>query len=94
MAFDLRFLPEGDEDMRRLEADPTLERVVRAAHQTLGRLELDPGDRRLRTRQFQTPEFGHVRMTWVGLGEWRVFWQTTDVPNELLVRRVVETPAT
>ena len=33
-------------------------------------------------------------MTWVGLGEWRVFWQTTDVPNELLVRRVVETPAT
>lgn len=93
MAFELGFLPEGDEDLRRLEADPALERVVQAVCQTLGRLELDPGDRRLRTRQFQTPEFGHVRMTSVGVGEWHVFWQTTDVPNDLLIRRIVETPA-
>lgn len=93
MVFDLGFLPEADDDMNRIEADPSLTHVVEAVNLTLGRIELDPGDRRLRTRQFQTSGLHDKRMTQVGVGEWHVFWQTTDEPTELVILRVVETPA-
>ena len=32
-------------------------------------------------------------MTQVGVGEWHVFWHTTDEPTELVILRVVQTPA-
>lgn len=41
---------------------------------TLGNLESDPFSPRLGTRQFDTEEFGHIRMTPCGPANWHVYW--------------------
>jgi|GEM_PF-3423007 hypothetical protein len=90
MAFELVWLPEGDEDMTRLEADPALERVLEAVNRALGRLELDPADRGLRTQQFRTLDLGYIRMSSVGVGDWHILWQSTERPDEFVIRRIVD----
>lgn len=93
MAFEVVWEQEADEDMAKIEASPALAPVLEAANRALGRLELNPGDSRLHTRQFQTDDLGYLRMTPLGVGEWHIFWQALDDPDEVLVRRIVETPA-
>lgn len=93
MAFELVWLPEGDEDMTRLEGDPARERVLEAVNRALGRLEPDPADRGLRTQQFRTPDLGYIRMSSVGVGDWHILWQSTERPDELVIRRIVDVAA-
>ncbi len=75
MAHGLLWWPDADAAMDRLERDPTLSPALEAVPRTLGRLELDPFDRRLLTRQFTTPEYGHIQATPCRFGDWYVLWQ-------------------
>jgi hypothetical protein len=75
MAYALLWWPDADAAMDRLERDPTLSVALNAVRRTLGRLELDSFDRRLLTRQFVTPQYGHIRATPCRSGDWYVLWQ-------------------
>jgi hypothetical protein len=77
--------------MARLESDESLTHVLRAVRRTLGRLELDPFDPRLRTRQFATERYGQVRCTPVGTGEWRIFWMVGPAPGDITIAFIAET---
>lgn len=73
MPVELLWWPAADETLTRLERKD--DSPVRAGmHRTLGRLELDPFDPRLRTRQFTTEPYGHVRAT-PAVEDWFVLWQ-------------------
>ncbi len=90
MAMQLLWWPAADEIMARLEADPTLTDVYRATLRTLGRLERDPFDRRLRTRQFATERYGQLRSTPVGLGDWHLMWMSGP-EAEITIAMIAET---
>jgi hypothetical protein len=75
----------------RIEADPTLMHVLRAVRRTLGRLESDPFDPRLRTRQFATERYGQVRSTPVGVSDWRVLWFIGPEPDQIVIAFIAET---
>lgn len=75
MAFELLWWPDAGAAMDRLENDSSASPALAAVRRTLGRLELDPFDRRLLTRQFVTPEYGQIRATPCHFGDWYVLWQ-------------------
>lgn len=76
--------------MTRLEADPALAGIHRGVLGTLGRLELDPFDPRLRTRQFATARYGQLRSTPVGTGDWYVMWMAGPEPDEITIAVIAE----
>lgn len=85
MPFELAFWEDAARTMDELErgTDPD---ALAAVLRTLAGLEIDAGDRRLRTRQFDTPRYGHIRMTPCGHENWHVYWQVgQDDPGELEV---------
>jgi hypothetical protein len=59
---------------------------------TLGRLERDPFDPRLRTRQFRTEELGHVRVTPTDYGDLQVFWQVGEERQTIEIVEIAEVP--
>lgn len=73
MTVEVLFWPAADDTMKRLEGEPESPTLA-GIRRTLGRLELDPFDPKLRTRQFTTDQYGHVRAT-PALDEWFVLWQ-------------------
>lgn len=87
----LLWWPPADQIMDELEADPLATEVVRAVRRTLGRLERDPYDRRLRTRQFATERYGQLRSTPVGAGEWHIFWLSGPESDEIIIAFIAET---
>lgn len=89
MPHELLWWPDADRAMDRLESDPGASAALDAVRRTLGRLELDPFDRRLHTRQFQTPEYGHIRATPCRHGDWHVLWQPGE-PGSVEVIIVTE----
>lgn len=90
MPFELLWLPEADEAMARIEADGTLDAVRRSLVRTLGRMELDPFDSRLGTRQFRTEGYEHVRATPAGFDDWWVLWRLGDDEGTVIVIHVGE----
>lgn len=76
--------------MARLEDDPGLAETLHAVRRTLGRLEADPSDPRLATRQFTTDELGHIRATPARLGDWYVFWQAGVVTGSIEIAQIAE----
>jgi hypothetical protein len=86
----LLWTPEADQAMDRLEAEPTMDRVVVAIHRTLGRLEVDPGDNHLATRTFTTAAYGHVRTTPVRLDDWHIFWTPGEDDDEIVIIAIAE----
>lgn len=80
----------ADETMARIESDASLVHVHRAVLRTLGRLEVDPFDRGLRTRQFVTEQYGQMRSTPVGVDEWRIMWKTGPEADQLTIAFIGE----
>ena len=81
----------ADQVMALLEADPARANEFRAVRRTLGRLELDPFDRRLRTRQFTTERYGQLRSTPAGSGDWHIMWQAGPGPDQITIAFIAET---
>ena len=77
--------------MARLEADPASANVLRAVRRTLGRLERDAYDPRLRTRQFSTERYGQIRSTPAGSGDWHIMWQAGPGPDQITIAFIAET---
>jgi hypothetical protein len=95
------FTKESDTDYARLEraartrgSAPAVA-ILQAVRRALGRLERDPGDRRLRAQQWSTPD-RQIRMTpcdhdaWVIL--WRLFEEDKGQPSALVVIAITELP--
>jgi hypothetical protein len=80
----------ADQVMTRLEADPTMAGVLRSVRGTLGRLEQDPYEPRLRTRQFATEPYGQMRSTPVGSGDWHIMWQAGPGSNQITIAFIAE----
>lgn len=74
MTYELLWQPDADRAMTTLESSPNRAHTVTALQRTLGRLELDPFNPKMGTRQFQTPEYGQIRATPTGLDTWYVLW--------------------
>lgn len=91
MAHQLAWTEKADEAMTRIEADPTLVSTFEALRRVLGRLQTDPADPKLRTRHYTTENLGHICSTPVPGGDWIVLWHMTAVPDELIIRALVET---
>jgi hypothetical protein len=92
MTWELEWLPEADESMHALEDDPTRAGEVEHVHRRLGRLELDPFDPHLGTKQFSTEELGQVRATPCPPTDWLIFWHPHDAADHVLViAQVIET---
>lgn len=66
-------------------------RVHLAVLRTLGRLELDPFDRRLRTRQFVTERYGQLRSTPAGIGDWHIMWLAGPDSDQITIAIIAET---
>ena len=88
---ELLWWPAADEVMARLEADETRAGELRAVLRTLGRLERNPYDRRLRTRQFATEPYGRLRSTPTGAGDWHIMWQAGPGPDQITIAFIAET---
>ena len=73
--YELAFWPAADAALDELAADPELSVILDAVERTLGRLAVDPFDRRLGTSAFQTPELGGINATPTRIDDWYVFWQ-------------------
>ena len=82
---------DADRTMTRLEEDPSLADVLLAVRRTLGRLERDPYDRRLRTRQFAREGYVQVRTTPTTHGDWWIFWMSGPEPDEITIVAIAET---
>ena len=82
---------DADQVMARLEADPARADVLRVVRRTLGRLELDPFDPRLRTRQFSTDRYGQMRSTPAGSGDWHIMWQAGPGTDQITIAVIAET---
>lgn len=78
--------------LRRMEEDAAFARELRAVRLLLARLERDPFDPRLRSRQFVTDDLGHVRATAVGYDDWYVFWQVRGTPARIEIIEIAEVP--
>lgn len=78
----LTFWPAADEALTRIEQTGD-DHALGAVRRTLGMLEADPFSPRLRTRQFDTPEYGHIRMTPCGHANWHVYWLLGDEGLEI-----------
>ena len=81
---------DAHESLRELEHDRSRRQDLAAVRRVLGRLELDPFDPTLRTRQFITQPLGHIRATPVGYGEWYVFWQLGEEPGVIEIAQIGE----
>ncbi len=90
MPFQLLFWPDADEALARLENNLNLASVRRTVDHTLDRLERDPGDPRLGTRQFVSPSLGHVRATPTNEGDWHVFWVPGIEPETIEIVEIAE----
>lgn len=87
----LLWWPAADAVLSGLEADLAQTNVLRGVRRTLGRLEIDPYDPRLRTRQFVTERYGQLRTMPVGIGEWRIFWMSGPEADEITIVYIAET---
>jgi len=85
----LLWLPEADRVMTRIKADGSLRATHYSVRRILGRLEFDPFDRGLRTRQFSTEMYGQVRCTPV-VGDWCILWKSGPGPDEITIVFVAE----
>jgi hypothetical protein len=56
--------------------------LVRA---TLGRLQDDPYSNRLGTRQFQSPAFGHLRVTPCRYDDWNILWHPGEGDTNIVI---------
>jgi hypothetical protein len=90
VAWELRWWPAADEAMNRIDAVDDQRR--RAVRRTLTRLEVNPLDPRLGTRQFRTPEYGHIRATPCRHESWYVLWQIGEEAETVEIVIVAEIP--
>ena len=87
---ELLWWSDADRVMARLEEDPSLAPVLAAVRRTLGRLERDPYDRRLRTRQFTSEGYGKIRSTPTTHGDWWIFWKSGPEPDQITIVTIAE----
>lgn len=87
---ELLWWADAEEVMTRLEGDRSLGDVLMAVRRTLGRLERDPYDPHLRTRQFGSDRYGQVRATPTTHREWWIFWKSGPEPDQITVVTVPE----
>jgi hypothetical protein len=88
---ELLWWPAADQVMARLGADPATADILRVVRRTLGRLEQDPYEPRLRTRQFTTEPYGQLRSTPAGWGDWHIMWQAGPGPDQITIAFIAET---
>lgn len=85
MPADLYFNKEADATLRALEADPAQQKLADRINETLDLLATDPGDKRVRRRQYQSSLF-------LG-GMWGVLARGNDEDWLILWRSHPEEPA-
>jgi hypothetical protein len=90
MSHEVLWWPVADEALTRLEHDEASAPLLRAIQRTLARLESDPYDRGLATRQFRTDRMRHVRATPVPGGAWHLLWQPGATPRTIEIVAIVE----
>lgn len=81
----------ADQVMARFEEDLAMAAVPWAVRRTLGRLEQDPYQPRLRTRQFTTERYGQLRSTPAGTGDWHIMWRAGPESDQITIAFVAET---
>lgn len=91
MAWELLWWPAADAAMDRIDAKEDARRA--ALRQTLARLEANPFDPRLGTRQFRTPEYGHIRATPCRHDDWYVLWQLGEEAGTIEIVALAEIQA-
>jgi hypothetical protein len=91
MGFDVRWAPEADATMTRLEADPAEERTVDEIWTIVDALSspLDDAMAR-RTTMFQTSDFGRVRTTAAGRTGWHVIRRIDTEARQVVVFRLIQ----
>jgi len=87
---ELLWHPEANSVMTAIESNPAQTDVVASVRRVLGRLELDPYNPRIGTRQFQTPEYGQIRATPTGRDTWYVLWQPGRSERSIEIVHIVE----
>lgn len=87
---ELLWWTDADEALSSLERPSGSVAVLTALRRVLGRLEVDPFDPRLGSRQFVTEEFDQVRATPVRSGDWWVLWQTGPEPATITIILITE----
>lgn len=90
MPRELLWWPDAAAAMDRIDAVDNARRAV--VTRTLARLEADPFDPRLGTRQFRTPEYGHIRATPCRHDDWYILWQAGVDPETIEIVMVAEIP--
>ncbi len=90
MPYELKYRPEADEALDRLEAEPAMAKALDAVDDCLDRLEDDPFDRRLGTLAFQAEEFSNVSATPVRYDKWYVIWRRGPRPRTIEVIAVAQ----
>lgn len=88
MAWELLWWPAADAVMDRIDAKEDARRA--ALRQTLARLEANPFDPRLGTRQFRTPEYGRIRATPCRHDDWYVLWQLGEEAGRIEIVTLAE----
>ena len=90
MTHTLLWHPEADSVMTAIEGNPGRTDLVASIRRALGRLELDPHNPRIGTRQFQTPEYGQIRATPTGYDTWYVLWLAVPSKRSIEIVHIVE----
>ena len=82
--------PEAARVMTQLEGDRSLARIHAFVRRMLGRLERDPSDPKLGTRQFSIDRYAQMRCTPARIGDWRIFWKSGPEPDEITIIFIAE----
>ena len=90
MTSELLWWPAADTAMNRIDAVDDQRRA--AVRRTLARLEVNPLEPRLGTRQFRTPEYGHIRATPCRHEDWYVLWQIGEEAGTVEIVMLAEIP--
>lgn len=89
MSFELAYWPQADDTLTGLEGDPELADLASEVEDTLARLAIDPGDKHLGSKTWQTETYGGVHTTPVGRTDWRVAWSVSTEEDRTLEIRYI-----
>lgn len=87
---ELRFSPEADGVLTRMEADEGRRRCAGRMHAALDVLEADPGDARNRRRRFNTIGLWGIAVV-CGDDVWLILWEPHD-DDVVIVHHIVPAP--
>ncbi|MEJ7764804.1 MAG: hypothetical protein WKF86_04865 [Acidimicrobiales bacterium] len=87
--YELLFHPDADAALSALETDRVQSGVLASIRGVLGHLERDAFNPRLGTRQFQSPQYGHIRAT-PATSNWFVLWQPGNAERSIEIVHIIE----